>query len=225
MAHPAFPRKMRDDIHRRRGRPLDLPVIPARRAALLVVDMQEAFVAPGAPFATQAAREIVPAIGRLAEAIRVHGGIVVWISTILLPRDSPRHWTYAERFLPAERRQQVAEALTPGSPIFEIHAGFQREAGDFECLKDRFSPFSPGASDLDARLREMGIDTVIVCGTETDVCCESTARDAMMLNYSVNVAQDACAAASDEAHLRGLAGLAEVFATICDTDEIIEALR
>jgi ureidoacrylate peracid hydrolase len=51
--------------------------------------------------------------------------------------------------------------------------------------KRRFGAFVPGSSDLHARLQERGIDTLIISGTVTQVCCDSTARDAMMMNYKV----------------------------------------
>jgi ureidoacrylate peracid hydrolase len=73
-------------------------------------------------------------------------------------------------------------------------------AEDAVIDKVRFSAFTPGASGLDALLRGLGIDTVIVSGTLTNCCCESTARDAMQLNYRVLIAADANAALSDAEH-------------------------
>jgi ureidoacrylate peracid hydrolase len=67
-------------------------------------------------------------------------------------------------------------------------------------LKRRFGAFVPGSSDLHARLRERGIDTLIISGTVSQVCCEATARDAMMMDYKVFFVTDACATTTDAEH-------------------------
>jgi len=91
--------------------------------------------------------------------------------------------------------------------------------------KCRFSAFTPGASGLDALLRGLGIDTVIVTGTLTNCCCESTARDAMQLNYRVLIAADANAALSDAEHAATLQTLALVFADLHSTEELVELMH
>ena len=67
-------------------------------------------------------------------------------------------------------------------------------------LKNRYSALIPGSSPLERVLRGMGIDTILVAGTKTNVCCESTARDAMMLDFKVVLVEDCCAALSDDEH-------------------------
>ncbi len=84
--------------------------------------------------------------------------------------------------------------------------------------KQRFSAFTPGTSDLNAILREQGIDTVLITGTLTNCCCESTARDAMQHNYRVLIAADANAALTDEEHAATLHNMAFVFADLYSTD-------
>ena len=91
--------------------------------------------------------------------------------------------------------------------------------------KTRFSALSQGSSDLDAILRTRGIDTLIVVGTATNVCCESTARDAMMLNYKVFFVSDANACRTDAEHNATLASLMVMFADVRSTDEMIALLQ
>src|SRR5690606_41335866 len=91
--------------------------------------------------------------------------------------------------------------------------------------KYRFSGFTPGASGLDALLRERGLVTVIVTGALTNCCCESTARDAMQLNYSVLMAADANAALSDEAQAATVHIPAKVFADHHSADGLVGLLR
>ena len=79
--------------------------------------------------------------------------------------------------------------------------------GDEMVPKYRFSAFLPGASDLPARLRARGFDTVLITGTVTNVCCESSARDAMMTNFRVVMVSDGNAAMTP-GRARCLAGVA-----------------
>ena len=94
-----------------------------------------------------------------------------------------------------------------------------------EVSKDRFSAFLHGACDLSERLRDADIDTVVIAGTVTNVCCESSARDAMMRNFHVIMAADANAALTDEDHNASLTALAQTFADDMDVDTISAVLR
>jgi ureidoacrylate peracid hydrolase len=89
----------------------------------------------------------------------------------------------------------------------------------------RVSALVQGTSTLDTLLRARNIDTLIIVGTATNVCCESTARDATMLNYKVFFVSDANACRTDEEHNATLASLMVMFAEIRSTDEMIALLR
>ena len=91
--------------------------------------------------------------------------------------------------------------------------------------KDRFSAFIQGASELEQRLRRAAIDTLVVVGTLTNVCCDSTARDAMMRNFKVVMVGDANAAHSDADHNASLAAFLQVFGDVMTSDEVIARLR
>ena len=91
-------------------------------------------------------------------------------------------------------------------------------------VKRRYSAFIQGSSDIDRRLREAGIDTVIIVGTLTNVCCESSARDAMMLNYRLVFVSDANAALTDDEHNATLGSILRVFGDVASTDEVIQLL-
>ena len=87
-------------------------------------------------------------------------------------------------------------------------------------MKRRFGAFVPGSLDLHARLQERGIDTLIISGTVTQVCCDSTARDAMMMNYKVFFITDACAALTDAEH-GTLSAMAHTFCDVRDTQSVL----
>lgn len=97
---------------------------------------------------------------------------------------------------------------------------------DWVIDKFRYSAFLPVSSPLDARLRARGVDTVIITGTMTNVCCESSARDAHMLGYRVLFVADATATHSDRDHNATLRTMAAIFADVrsaAETVALIEA--
>ena len=96
--------------------------------------------------------------------------------------------------------------------------------GDIDVVKKRSSALTPGSSDLQAILRDHGRDTLIITGTLSNVCCESTARDAMLLNFKTIFVADANAARFDEDHLVGLTSFWQSFGDVRATDDVIENL-
>jgi ureidoacrylate peracid hydrolase len=103
--------------------------------------------------------------------------------------------------------------------------GLDVQADDLLVQKTRFSAFIQGASNLEALLRSRGIDTVIITGTVTNICCESTARDAMMRNFRTIMVTDANAAENDELHNASLIAFYLKFGDIMPTDMIIGSLN
>jgi len=91
--------------------------------------------------------------------------------------------------------------------------------------KRRFSPFIAGSSNLEALLRDRAIDTVIITGTRTNVCCETTARDAMMLDFKAVMVSDATAAASELEQMAGLMTVFQVFGDVRTTDEVVALIE
>ena len=96
--------------------------------------------------------------------------------------------------------------------------------GDRIVTKKRFSPFIIGASDLHGILQGLGVENLVVAGTATNMCSESTARDAMMLDYKVVMVEDANAARYDDDHLAGLTSFYQSFGDVRTTDDVIAML-
>lgn len=119
----------------------------------------------------------------------------------------------------------MRQAFTPGDFGHAIYPELDVAEGDLRVRKTRFSALIQGSSDLDAMLRARGVDTLIVVGTATNVCCESTARDAMMLNYRVFFVSHANACRTDAEHNATLASLMVMFADIRATGEMIVLLQ
>src|SRR5262249_55548096 len=95
---------------------------------------------------------------------------------------------------------------------------------DLIVEKNRFSAFIQGSSNLAETLRHRGIDTILVTGTVTNVCCESTARDAMMLNFKTIMVTDGNAAVTDQDHNASLCAFYLTFGDIMSTDMLIACL-
>jgi ureidoacrylate peracid hydrolase len=219
--HPTeLPHFVQEHLRARHGRLHRFDRLDPARTALAIVDMQRMFCAPGALLEVPAARGIVPAINRMAAAMRAAGGTVAWVRSAFPP--SERDWRVMfEAVMPPEFGAKIRAGLQRGSPDYALFDGLSPEPGDIEADKDRFSAFLPGASPLPGMLRDRGIDTVLIAGTMTNVCCESSARDAMMENFRVVLLSDANAARSDEEHMGSLITVARSFGDVQRVDEAI----
>jgi ureidoacrylate peracid hydrolase len=195
-----------------------------RATALLVIDLQCYFVEPGSPVTVPTAIDTIPNVNLLATALRRQGGQIVWLRHTFSDRQpfAPPAWFEGPDtgYVRASR-----EHLTPGSPAHELHKALVPSGDDWVINKHRFSAFLRNSSDLDARLQARGIDTVVVTGTLTNCCCESTARDALMLDYRVLFASDATAALTDEEHNASLLNLAMTFVDVRPTQEILDLVE
>lgn len=191
------------------------------RTALVVIDMQVAFLESGAPADTPAAVAIVPAINRIAAALRRRGGIVAWVQALFAPGSWPLYFDYMVR---PELSAEVFRALSAGAPGQRLWPELDARPGDLRVTKNRYSAFFPGACELPARLRERGIDTVVIAGTLTNICCEASARDAMMADFKVVMVADANAARSRAEHTAALGSMLQFFGDVRDTDEVIALL-
>jgi len=192
--------------------------IDPRRTAHLIIDMQNGFMEEGAPVEVPMAREIVENINRISAAMRKAGGRNFFVRFTTPPEGSPSWSNFHVRMGPGAEGHK--EAFTPGGHYWQLWPGLEVRDEDMVVEKHRFSAFTHGTSDLNRILRDEGIDTVLITGTLTNCCCESTARDAMQHNYRVLVAADANAALTDEEHAATLHNMAFVFADLYSTEEI-----
>jgi nicotinamidase-related amidase len=101
----------------------------------------------------------------------------------------------------------------------------QVDPADVLLMKNRYSALIPGSSALERVLRSLGIENVLVAGTKTNVCCDSTARDAMMLDFKSVMLSDCCAALSDDEHLGSLETFIQQFGDVMTADEALARLE
>ena len=192
----AIPQAAVDRVLKRRASLHVFNELDPARTAHVVVDLQNGFMAPGQPAEIPMAREIVSNVNRISAALRVAGGLVV----------------------------SMDAAFAEGSYGHSLWSELDVLPGDLKVKKNRFGAFVPGSSPLHAILQGRGIDTVIITGTATNVCCESTARDAMMMNYKVIFVSDGTATYNDEEHNATLGIMLAMFADVMTTDEVVSHL-
>jgi len=197
--------------------------VDPRATALVVVDLQNLFMVPGQALANAHARDIVPNVNALARALRAAGGTVAFLRHTVSDEPRYRLTEWQARMVP--RNADGGFELQAGSYGHALFDQLDVRAGDLVVNKHRYSAFLPNSSDLDTQLRARGIDTLIITGTVTNVCCESTARDGNMLGYRIVFVSDGTAALSDAEHNATLLSMATVFAEVRPTAATLELLR
>jgi ureidoacrylate peracid hydrolase len=221
----SIPDDVVERVIQRRGSAHPFAGLDPARTALVVIDMQHAFMNDAVGHAVcPAARDIVPAINRLAAALRGAGGAVFWVR---MTHDDKclDDWSVAFEIATPEARAKRIAALTAGSLGHSLWPELDVRPEDEIVDKYRFSGFLPGTSELPERLRARGFDTVLITGTVTNVCCESSARDAMMSNFRTVMVSDGNAALTQHEHDAALTAFYNVFGDVMDTDMLVAALQ
>lgn len=182
------------------------------KSALLVIDMQKFFLDPSSPTYTCGSQAIVPNIKRLITAFREKNRPIIYTKHVHDPNLSDAgimEWWWAGMIL-------------EGSPESEVCADISPLAGEKVILKHRYSAFYN--TDLETVLRVLKIEDLVITGVMTNLCCESTARDAYYRDYRVFFMADATGAMCEEMHTASLLNLAYGFAQITVADQIIMQL-
>ncbi len=219
--HPLLPETVIGAAAERRGRPHVFPDIDPKKTAMVVIDLQRAFMDVGAPSEVPQARTIVPNVNRLAKAMRAAGGRVVWVRATFDEAGWP---IFFDHIVNPALSGRILDALQDGAELHELYEGLDVQKGDMIVNKYRLSAFLPGTSNLPILLRTAGIDTILMTGCMTNVCCDSSARDAAMTDFKTIMVEDANATRTDEAHLAALTTFLQAFGDVRRTDEIINML-
>jgi nicotinamidase-related amidase len=220
MGNPyGFPQYVIDRVMAKRGHLNVFDRFDPMRTALLVIDMQNFYVGEIASVIG-----IIPNINRLARELRARGGLVAFVGMTAGEGGDSRWRIYHDYFFTPEKGANHRDQLSPGHPGHKFHADLEIQNSDVIIYKSRFSPFIQGASNIEEILRPRGIDSLIVTGTATNMCCESAARDAMMRDYKVVMVADANGARYPEDHLAGLTSFYQSFGDVRTTDEVINEL-
>jgi nicotinamidase-related amidase len=187
--------------------------LAAAQSALLVIDMQRFFLDPASPTFTDGGLAILPTVKRLIAAFRQADRPVVYTRHVHHPAGLDlglMGWWWEGQCL-------------EGAPESEVHAELAPRPGEKVVLKHRYSAFYN--TDLDTVLRCLNVADLVVCGVMTNLCCESTARDAFYRDYRVFVPADGTATVNEEMHLASLMNLAFGFAYVTTSEAIVDQLR
>ena len=158
---------------------------------------------------------------RLAQAFRERGGHVAWVKMVAGENGKSLWPLYHDYFFTPENGQRHRDNLSKGHPGQELRADLDVQPGDIQAEKQRFSAFIPKYSDLPQRLDEKGIRNVAIVGMLTNFCCETSARDAMMLDYHVAMVSDANAARFEDDHNVGFQTVYQSFGDVVTVDELL----
>lgn len=163
--------------------PYRMDVINPSKTAVIVVDMQNDFVAPGAALRSVQAHAMVPRLAATLKTCRERGMRVVYTSHVHRS-DGCDMGRFADLYPPIAQ----GLALVDGTQGVEIFPDIAPAPGEHVIKKHRYSAFF--ATDLDLILRQWGIANVVITGTTTENCCHATARDAMFNGYKVAFVSD-----------------------------------
>jgi len=188
----------------------DFEIEPSK-SALMVIDMQEYFLSADSHAFIPSSKAIVPNIERLLKAYRKIGHPVIFTRHALKNDDEPgimgRWW---------------ADVIREGDSFSKITSVLRPLKSEVVLRKTRYSAFQ--GTDLEKLLRERGIESLVITGLMTHLCCESTAREAFMKDFEVYFIVDATVSQYEELHLSSLKTLSDGFAIPLTTDELLRKL-
>ena len=194
--------------------------ISPSRTALLNIDMQNCFV-EGYPVSAPGGPALLTRINELAHACRAAGVLVVHARHVLRPDGS-------NAGLLAEIPPVAAGMINQGSPSADFHSGLVIDEADVVLEKPRFGAFH--GTDLELLRRSKGIDSVIVSGISTNVCCETTAREAAVRDFRVIFLSDGTATfgigdlSAEDIQNASCTTIGFVFGQVASVDDVLAAL-
>lgn len=181
------------------------PPIP-QKPALLVIDMQRYFIDDEAPAYIQFSENLLPGIQALINIF-----------------EEARLPIFATKYASSKEEDPVVKwwgtRLESSSKWAELDPRLRLPKNAVILEKHLYGTFS--STDLDKRLKKAGIDSVVICGVLTDLCCETTAREAFQLGYDVYFLADGTATIDENLHLGALATLAHGFAYIITMSKML----
>jgi nicotinamidase-related amidase len=188
-----------------------------RSACLLVIDMQNEFLDDDGRVFFHYARDIVPNVKRLIHACRRASIPVIFTGHV-------HEDAGVDGGMTAEWWPQIAsgESFVKGTRGVQIYDRIKPRKNEKVIWKHRYSAFYE--TDLEIMLRGLGVTDLIITGVLTNVCCESTARDAFFRDYRIFFMADATAASEPEFQVATLKTLAYAFAYITTTESILKQI-
>lgn len=215
-----------DRVLARRGRYHLFDSLNPAETALVVIDMQETFVAPESPAEVPASRGIVGPINALTRELRALGVTIIWVNHANAHNSRASDWEmFFDHFVAENVRRRTIESLAPDGKGQQVWHELKVDGDDLKVIKNRYSALIPGSSPLERVLRSHGIRNLLIAGTKTNVCCEATGRDAMMMDYRTVMVADCLAALSDDEHRASLETFIQQFGDVMASAEVLAVLK
>lgn len=164
-----------------------------KKTALVVIDMENAFISEESPLCIKQAAATIPACGRVIRKARERKIPVFFVNRIYRRNGSDVEFTRYNSWLNGGR--YLAPDST-GALSIEVPAEFEPKEGDYTIIKPRFSAFFQ--TELDLMLRRLGVKTVFLAGTTTPNCIRTTCYDGLSLDYNIAVIEDCCSSNTEE---------------------------
>ena len=180
------------------------------KAALLVIDMQDFFLDPASPTFTCGGLAILPTLKRLIEAFRQASRPVIFT----------QHVHHPDKLDAGIMGWWWKGMCLEGSAESKIHDEIAPLANEKVISKHRYSAFYN--TDLETVLRCLGVEDLVISGIMTNLCCESTARDAYFRDYRVFFPADGTGSVNEQMHLASLLNLAFGFAYVTTADQLLQ---
>ena len=207
------------------------------RTALIVVDMQNAFCKKGGTFDIigmldeAGAKRVIETDKKVIEASRRQGIKIIYLRMSYRPDlsnaggpESPNYWKELAMVTMRERPEWKGRFLTIGGWDWEIIDELKPRAEDIAVDKSRYSGFAN--TELDAILRTHNIKYLLFIGIATNVCVESTLRDAYFHEYFPVMVSDGCGnIGPDYTQQATIWNVSEVFGWVTTSDDLIKALK
>lgn len=198
--------------------------LEADKTALVIIDMQNTFCEPGSPAEVPQSRGIVPPINEFTRSLRKENVPIIWVLHANSQIGAKSDWElFFNNVVSDEVKARTIESLSPNKQ--QVWQELITDKSDITVIKNRYSALISGSSSLERTLRNLGVDTILIAGTKTNICCESTARDGMMLDFKVVMVEDCCAALSDDEHQATLESIIQQFGDVRTSGEILEILK
>jgi ureidoacrylate peracid hydrolase len=218
------PSELEKKLVARRGKLHAYETFDPKKTALVVVDMQNFFMADGELMAANGSADIVPNVNRLAEEVRQAGGKVIWIQA-LAEAPGTDGWEPFHALFHEKAQGKRLGSMNINGEGFKLWPDMDVKPEDERVIKKRYSAFIQGASNIEEVLRRHGTEMVLITGVATNVCCDSTGRDCMMRGFRTIMVSDGNASFTEEEHQAGLLNFITYFGDVQSTDEVIGRIR
>jgi len=190
-------------------------LVDPRRTALVVVDVQNDFCDPAR---TPEAGAMLPTLRQVIEEARWADVLIIYTKASHSDKTNSPVWLTRFASRPAQ-----ATTCQEGTPGEAMHPDFQPQPGELVVVKHRYSAFI--GTNFEIMLRAHHVETLVFAGIATNVCVESTVRDAFQRDYWTVVLSDSTATGSEAEHQTTLAVIGKHFGLVAESTEIVDAWR